>query len=68
MCSALFGGQKGIQMDDFANVSSWACVYALLDDDSGMTMTNPMMPDRYMHVDHGAERIGRRCMIGVNKQ
>lgn len=63
--SALFGGQAGIRVDDFANISSRVCVYALSDDYSGMTMTNPMVPDKYKHVDHGPVHIGRHCIIGT---
>ncbi len=39
--SALYGGQAGIFMDDFLNISSRVFVYSVSDDYSGETMTNP---------------------------
>lgn len=63
--SAIYGGRKGVTISDFANISSRVCIYALSDDYSGETMTNPMVPDIYKHVDHGHVEIGRHCIIGT---
>lgn len=63
--SALYGGSKGICVRDFANISSRVCVYALSDDYSGESMTNPMVPDCYKKVDHGRVEIGKHCIIGT---
>ena len=43
--SALYGGEKGIFIGDFANLSSRVSVYSVSDDYSGETMTNPMIPE-----------------------
>ena len=41
--SALYGGEEGIFIDDFVNMSSRISVYSVSDDYSGETMTNPMI-------------------------
>lgn len=64
--SALYGGTEGIRIHDFANISSRVCIYALSDDYSGKTMTNPMIPEQYKHVDYGHVEVGKHCIIGTN--
>lgn len=63
--SALFGGREGIVVEDFANISSRVAIYALSDDYSGNTMTNPMIPEMYKNVDYGRVVIGRHCIVGT---
>jgi len=63
--SMLFGGREGIVIEDFANISSRVAIYALSDDYSGHSMTNPLVPDKYKHVDHGKVIIGRHSIIGT---
>lgn len=63
--SALFGGKKGIIVSDFANISSRVNIYALSDDYSGESMTNPMIPDHYKRVTHEKVWIGRHVIIGA---
>lgn len=62
--SALYGGDAGITVDDFANISSRVCVYAVSDDYSGETMTSPMVPDTYKNVEEKPVHIGRHCIVG----
>ena len=64
--TALYGGEAGIQIEDFANISSRICVYAVSDDYSGETMTNPMIPDRYKDVQHGTVLIKKHVIIGTS--
>ncbi len=63
--SAMYGSAAGIKIDDFANISSRVCVYAVSDDFSGRTMTNPMIPDEYKDVLQKATYIGRHAIIGT---
>lgn len=63
--SALYGGDCGIEIDSFANISSRVCIYAITDDFSGETMTNPMVPDNYKKVHMHKVRIGRHVIIGT---
>ncbi|MGM0838324.1 MAG: acyltransferase [Bacillota bacterium] len=62
--TALYGGNKGIEIQDFANLSSKIAIYALSDDYSGETMTNPMIPDKYKNVLSEKVIIGRHVIIG----
>lgn len=62
--SALFGGSAGITLDDFSNISSRVCIYALSDDFSGTSMTNPMIPDEYKNIQNEPVYIGRHVVIG----
>jgi galactoside O-acetyltransferase len=62
--SALFGGIEGIEIFDFANISSRVCIYAINDDYSGATMTNPMVPDKYKDVTHKRVILNKHVIIG----
>ena len=62
--SALYGGEKGIFISDYANISSRVCVYSISDDYSGETMTNPMVPDEYKKVQSEPVYIGKHVIIG----
>lgn len=64
---AAFGlllGAGRIVLGDFANLSSRVSIYSSSDDYSGMTMTNPMIPDRYKNIDTRPVTIGRHVIIG----
>lgn len=61
---AFYGGEAGIEIGDFANFSSRISIYAISDDYSGETMTNPMIPDQYKKLEHGKVSIGRHTIIG----
>ena len=63
--SAMYGSSAGICIEDFANISSRVCVYAVSDDFSGRTMTNPLIPDAYKDVLQEPTRIGRHVIIGT---
>ena len=43
----LYGGESGIVMEDFSGLSSRCSVYAVSDDYTGNSMTNPMVPMEY---------------------
>lgn len=63
--TALFGGNAGIFIQDFANLSSRIAVYALSDDYSGEFMTNPMVPDIYKNTLEGRVSIGKNVIIAT---
>lgn len=63
--SALYGGDEGILIKDFANLSSRVSVYSKSDDYSGLTMSNPMIPDSYKNVNNGRVVIERHVIIGA---
>jgi len=64
--SALFGGKEGIIIKDFANISSRVSIYALSDDYSGETMTNPLIPEELKNVRHEKVIIDRHVIIGAS--
>lgn len=64
--SALYGGEKGIVIEDFANLSSRVSVYSVSDDYSGETMTNPTIPGEFKNVLSAAVYIGKHSIIGCN--
>lgn len=63
--TALFGGDKGIFMDDYSNISSRVSIYSLSDDYSGETMTNPMIPEKYKNVRSETVIIQKHVIIGA---
>ena len=62
--TALYGGDQGIYISDFSNLSSRVSVYSVSDDYSGETMTNPMVPDEYKNVLSKAVHIVKHTIIG----
>lgn len=62
--SALYGGNYGIEIHDFSNISSKNSVYALSDDYSGASMTNPMIPDKYKKIYGEKVVIEKHVIVG----
>lgn len=62
--SALYGGDDGIFIADFANLSSRISVYSVNDDYSGESMTNPTIPDEFKNVESAPVYIGKHAIIG----
>ncbi len=58
------GGESGITICDFANISSRVCIYALSDDYSGRSMTNPTVPEKYKDIQNDPVYVGRHVIIG----
>lgn len=63
--SALYGGEEGIYINDYANLSSRVSIYSVSDDYSGESMTNPMVPDKYKEVLSHSVYIGKHVIIGA---
>lgn len=62
--SALYGGENGIKVDDYANISSKITIYSISDDYSGETMTNPMIPNKYKKIQSEEVIIGKHVILG----
>lgn len=62
--SALYGGQSGIFIDDYSNISSRVSIYSISDDFSGETMTNPLIPDKYKNLKSQKVVIEKNVIIG----
>lgn len=63
--SACYGGKTGITIEDFVNISSKVAIYAISDDYSGRTMTNPMIPNKYKDIMDASVVIRRHVIIGT---
>lgn len=63
--SALYGGDVGIFMDDFVNLSSRVSIYAISDDYSGDSLTSPLIMDKYKHLISKAVYIHKHAIIGA---
>lgn len=63
--SALYGGEEGIFIDDFVNLSSRISVYSVSDDYSGETMTNPMISEQYKNVENNPVKIEKHVIVGA---
>ncbi|MGN4561553.1 acyltransferase [Bacillus cereus group sp. MYBK5-2] len=64
--TALFGGEMGIEMHDFANISSKTIVYAAIDDFSGNTLMGPTIPHQYKNVKAGKVILKKHAIVGAH--
>lgn len=63
----IYGGEAGIVMEDFSGLSSKCSVYAVSDDYTGFSMTNPMVPMAYKSkMINAPVQIKRHAIIGCN--
>lgn len=64
--SYVFGGSKGVQMDDFSGLAYGVRVFTDSDDYSGESLTNPTVPDKYKPNKQSlAISIGKHCIVGA---
>jgi galactoside O-acetyltransferase len=63
---ALFAGNAGIDIYDFSGISSKSTVYAVTDDYSGLSMTNPTIPDKYRSIQSSKVIIKKHALIGAS--
>ncbi|MEX1663915.1 acyltransferase [Zhongshania arctica] len=61
--TTLIGAGK-ITLSDFSNLSSRVSIYSSSDDYSGVTMTNPMVPNKYTGVLHADVFLGKHVIVG----
>lgn len=54
----LYGGNEGIEMEDYSGLSSKVTIYAVSDDYSGRSMTNPMIP-----IDYKPHSVEKKVLI-----
>lgn len=59
-------GKAKITISNFCNLSSRVSIYSSSDDYSGISMTNPMIPDEYKHVDHKEVFLGKHVIVGCS--
>lgn len=62
----LYGGTEGIYMDDFSGLSSRVVIYAVSNDYSGESLTNPTVPEKYKKTDKNmAVHLGKHVIVGT---
>jgi acetyltransferase-like isoleucine patch superfamily enzyme len=61
----LYGGEQGIELEDFVNLSSRIVIYSKSDDYSGTTLTNPTIPEKYKQVDEAKVILQRHVLLGT---
>lgn len=64
--SALYGGDKGVEFEDFTGLSSRGTIYAVTDDYSGEALTNPTIPDEYKKIHSGKVVLEKHVLIGAS--
>ena len=61
--SSLIGAGR-ITLSNFCNISSRVAIYSSNDDYSGMTLTNPTVPNEYTGVTHADVFLDKHVIIG----
>ncbi|TCD46991.1 acyltransferase [Chlorobium sp. N1] len=59
------GGEKGVCIEDFAGLAYHVMVFSQSDDYSGMTLTNPTVPDEYKRERKLRVVLGRHVIVGA---
>lgn len=62
--TGLFAGDVGVILKDFVTISSRNSVYAISDDYSGESMTNPMIPKEYRKVREAEVVLEKHVIVG----
>ena len=62
--SGIYGSTEGVYINDFSNISSRVTIYAISDDFSGNSMTNPMIPEKYKKIQKSKVIIEKHVIIG----
>lgn len=63
-CYSSLIGKGKITLEDFVNISSRVSIFSSNDDYSGLSLTNPMVPDCYKNVTHGPVTLKRHSIVG----
>ena len=61
--STLIGAKK-ITLSDFCGLSSRVSIYSSSEDYSGLSLTNPTVPEKYKRVTHKAVFLGKHVIVG----
>ena len=59
-------GSGGIEMEDFSGLSSRVSIYSATDDYSGLSLTNPTVPEKYKKIRSGKVILRKHVIIGTN--
>lgn len=64
--TSLCGGSKGIILGDYVNLSRKIEIFAVSDDFSGASLTNPMIPDEYKKTYEAEVVLERHVLVGAS--
>lgn len=64
-CYTSIIGKGEIILEDFVGISGRVSIYSSSDDYTGMSMTNPMIPNEYKKVTNGKVHIKKHTIIGT---
>jgi galactoside O-acetyltransferase len=64
--ASLCGGDAGIVLEDFVNISERVAIFAKTDDFSGATLTNPTIPEKYKNVLEAEVILKKHSIVGVS--
>lgn len=64
--TALYGGNIGIEIEDFCGISSRSALYAVSDDYSGKALTNPTIPEKYKSIIEKKIILKKHSLVGTN--
>jgi len=63
--TSLCGANRGIVIEDFVNLSRKIEIFAISDDFSGASMTNPTIPDKYKNVFEAEVILRKHVIVGA---
>ena len=64
-CYTSIIGKGEIILEDFVGISGRVSIYSSSDDYTGMSMTNPMIPNEFKKVTNGKVHIKKHSIIGA---
>src|SRR6056300_1583763 len=64
-CYSSIIGKGEIILEDFVGISGRVSIYSSSDDYTGMSMTNPMIPNEFKKVTNGKVHIKKHTIVGV---
>lgn len=64
-CYTSIIGRGKIIINDFVGVSGRVSIYSSSDDYTGLSMTNPMIPEKFKKVNNGDVILGKHTIIGA---
>ena len=63
--TGFFAGSEGIEIQDYATISSGCMLYGLSDDYSGDYLTNSMIPNEFRNVRKAKLTVGKFSIVGT---
>jgi acetyltransferase-like isoleucine patch superfamily enzyme len=64
--SNIAGGEEGVTFGDFSGLAYGCQVFSQSDDYTGMSLTNPTVPEKYKNVLKSSVTIAKHVIIGTN--